>query len=403
MANKLEELALEFQAFNRLYADQLNRMIGKTNEIIAYLNSVRGDGTDVSGLIEDINEIKQAIYLLQETDVVISGDVETKYITLSGDNETKYAELVEMIENARCKFDVNFKTNITVGGIEAGTTINEGTELLDVLKDILKKVFKASINSYPSSTSTNQGDAAGDYEAGTTVSVKIKPTFTDGKFNTHNTMDSSATTVINAGCAAYNYTVQKKGVGATDWSNAQTGDSQFTYSESVMLTIPANATASTTSYRSIINYSGSTVSPKDSDLEYNTKVKIAASAATSSNVNYNAYYRWYVGQYDASTETFPTEAMIKALPSKSLAKSTTLTWNGDAKKHMLIVAVPAEFALTKALTSANESWLNKMKENSQTVTMTCASSSVTHDYKVYYFWNTIASDSLTISIEAKKQ
>lgn len=413
MANKLEELALEFQAFNRLYADQLNRMIGKTNEIIAYLNSVRGDGTDVSGLIEDINEIKQAIYLLQETDVVISGDVETKYITLSGDIETKYAELVEMIENAKCKFDTDFKTNITVGGIEAGTKITGGTELLTVIQDMLKKVFRATTASTPSASSSNSGTDTSDKEVGTSITPKIKPVFTDGEFNTHYEQDSAVTRTMNAGCQPNLYTVQRLLPGGS-WTNVETGTTQFTHTETITLTIPSNSTASTTSYRSIISYDESANHPKDSDQvdadppEYNYNVKFAASAVTSSNITYNTYFRWYVGEYNMDTESFPTESVIKALPSKPLAKLATLTdgtkglyWNGNATKHMLIVAIPAEFNLTMATTSGFENWKPKMESNMQTVELSCATASVKHNYKVYYFWNTTASSSLKITIEAQ--
>ena len=417
MANKLEELALEFQAFNRLYADQLNRMIGKTNEIIAYLNSVRGDGTDVSGLIEDINEIKQAIYLLQETDVVISGDVETKYITLSGEIESRYAELsgdietkyeilsgdiyntytsltndiqvmydelVEMIENARCKYETGFTTNVACGALPAGSVIEDGEEILDVVKRMLKVVLLATQGRNPSASINNFGSTV---EVGTKVSPTITLTFSDGQFNSYTgaPRDDIHTYAINAGCSP-TYQFYK---GSTMLTSSTTTNS-YKVPEVVL---PEGST----SYSGRVPYAASTVQPKNSDGKPNTDLKKAAGTATTATRTYTAYYKWYFKQVTAKPSASDIRTVFNGSSNWNYTNTTTLN-NQAMSTKMYCLALPTGYTMKKAMTSNNENILQYLLDSKEAISVNDANGTP-HNYNLFTFQTAAQMEGVTINFE----
>ena len=354
MAKNLENIALEFQAFERLYADQLNRIVGKENEIIDYLNSIQGDGTDVSALILQIKQIKAEILEMHETDAQISGDVITMYETISGDMQTMYEELVQMIEDAKCKYDTGFTTNVACGALPVGSVIEDGEEVLSVVKRLLKAVLKATQGRDPSASISNFG---GTYEVGTKVTPSMTITFSDGQFNSYENapLDDMHTSVINAGCTP-TYKFYK---GST---LVQEGSSS-TYT-SPEITLPEG----NTSFSGRVAYTASSVQPKNSDGKYNTEVKKNANSTGVGTAikTYTAYYKWYFSQVTQKPSASDIRTAFNGSGHWNYTSTTTL--NGQAMSTLMYcMALPNGWTMKKAMTSNNENILQQFLDSKETI------------------------------------
>lgn len=94
-----------------------------------------------------------------------------------GDGESKVSEL-PFSDAILDTFTVQLGDNGTIGGYKTGDTITAGTSVQAVLNKILQKAVPATYTKPTIAIANNGGQASGNVEAGTSITPKLKATFT---------------------------------------------------------------------------------------------------------------------------------------------------------------------------------------------------------------------------------
>lgn len=226
-------------------------------------------------------------------------------------------------------FTVELGSGGTVGGFKTGDTISKDTSLETIIKKLLMKQVPPTYTAPSVSIANNGGTASGNHEIGTTITPKLRGSFTKN--------DAGAITSI---------TIKK---GSTEVGSAgTTSPHDVTDTEFVL--------SATTSYSCTVNYAEGTVKNDNLGQPYPTG-HIAAGSKTSSSYTFTPYRQGYFMGSSTSTGA-PTSATIRGLASKKNGAYSkgTFKFTVPVGAAQVIIACPAtNTGMTKVL---NESALN---------------------------------------------
>lgn len=226
-------------------------------------------------------------------------------------------------------FSVQLGSGGTLGGFKTGDTINANTSLETIIKKLLMKQVPPTYTQPIVGIANNSGTAAGNYEYGTTITPKLKVTFTKN--------DAGNLTSIQ-------FKKNGSNIGsALTASPAEYVDTAFT----LAATIYYSATAS---------YAEGAIKKDNLGQDYSTGHIVAGSKNTS-NYTFTPYRQGYFCGYTTDKNTL-TSNTIRGLQYKKNGaySATTVKITVKAGAQRVVLAAPAaNKGMTKVL---NESALN---------------------------------------------
>lgn len=139
-------------------------------EIEEWINA--SGSTDISGLVDDVNALKDKAHTHDNKDVL--DEIDSERVT-SWDNS----------KNASGTFlDESITVTRDAGNYTNGMTIEEGTSVLDVLKNFFHKTLYPNVATKPSAKLELNGLLESEYEVGSVIEIPAVSVITeDGKFN----------------------------------------------------------------------------------------------------------------------------------------------------------------------------------------------------------------------------
>lgn len=223
----------------------------------------------------------------------------------------------------------SFTTNMEIGGIASGTTIEANTKISEVLRNMLLKFKGAIVKSEPYATISPTG---GDVEYGTTISnTSFTATLEDGKF-TQYTNGGTSTEEISMRCSKVSTAFQKK-VGSGSYE-AYNGAS-FKVNE-------------TTYIKAIVSHTASTAQPTNSDGNSTLTYAAGSKEATAT---YTPRYGWFFVTLDAMP-TSVTRETFGNYDGLVVTKEFNTTQSFNNK--VVLLAIPSAYKLSSALSANNE-------------------------------------------------
>lgn len=203
---------------------------------------------------------------------------------------------------------------VTGLGISDGATISAGTSLEDFVKMVVQKAIPATYTKPTISIANNSGQASGNVEAGTTITPKLKATFTknDAGDLTSIVIKNGGTEVVNGTTSPLTY----------DGDSVVIGDESITF------------TASAT-------YGDAPVKTNNLGQE-STENWFAGGTINSGNYTItgkrNAFYGTGVGDVPEVTSN-----MVRGLANKKLAPAagTSFNINVSVGQQYIVIAYPA--------------------------------------------------------------
>lgn len=222
----------------------------------------------------------------------------------------------------------SFTTNMAIGGIASGTTIEANTKISEVLRNMLLKFKEATVQSAPYATISPTG---GDVEYGTTISQTFTVTLEDGKF-TQYTNGGTSTEDISMGCGETSTVFQKK-VGSGSYADYTNGDS-----------FKVNAT---TSIKAIVSHSASTAKPTNSN---GSSTLIYEAGRKEETATYTPRFGWFFVTLDAMPESVTRETFGNCDGLITGAFNTTQSFDNK----VVLLAIPSAYKLSSALSANNE-------------------------------------------------
>lgn len=223
----------------------------------------------------------------------------------------------------------SFTTNMAIGGIASGTTIEANTKISEVLRNMLLKFKGAIVKSEPYATISPTG---GDVEYGTTISnTSFTATLEDGKF-TQYTNGGTSTEEISMRCSKTSTDFKKK-VGSGSYADYTNGTS-FKVNE-------------TTSIKAIVSHSASTAKPTNSDGSSTLSYPIGNKEATAT---YTPRFGWFFVTLDAMPESVTRETFSNYGGLVTGAFNTTQSFDNK----VVLLAIPGAYKLSSALSANNE-------------------------------------------------
>ncbi len=254
---------------------------------------------------------------------------------------------------------------VTVGNLANGAKISSGSSLTEILKKILMKTIDAKAQNPTTAVKITSGVTNGStYEVGTSLSIALGHTYSDGKFVG---AESAYSYNLAAGCAE----------GTTQYKYDGTNvDASFTK----IVTEGTHTLGCTTAY------GASTASPKKNNGDASS-ASIAAGTATSGNLSFYGKFYGYVGYSTKTAGAQFDSASIKALAAAkswlNVDSSTTLLSGGATSDgNSIVIAVPAKYKLSGIQNSLGVSILENFDD---AVTVSYTNGSTTTSYKVYVY------------------
>lgn len=203
---------------------------------------------------------------------------------------------------------------VTGLGISDGATISAGTSLEDFVKMVVQKAIPATYTKPTISIANNSGQASGNVEAGTTITPKLKATFTKNDAG-----DLTSIVIKNGGTEVANSTTSPL---TYDGDSVVIGDESITF------------TASAT-------YGDAPVKTNNLGQE-STENWFAGGTINSGNYTItgkrNAFYGTGVGDVPEVTSN-----MVRGLANKKLAPAagTSFNINVSVGQQYIVIAYPA--------------------------------------------------------------
>ena len=279
-------------------------------------------------------------------------ETKEEIIEVIKDIDGAVTNLSEKVLNLDVSIGEDFITNVGVGGIPAGTSIENTDQLKRILKNMLLQLKYAEIVKNPSCSISPNSYVE---EVGTTIKPTFALEFTDGKFKSYSNNGNTSTN-INANC---------KKVANSETYEIKDGTTWKSYANGSEIKVKN----STVNVRGTCSYSGSTNIPYNSDDSTTTQKgdKVLAfpeSTCTSGNCSITGKYQYYAGCSDVD----PTADDIRAAlnntknwidPSKSVDVENTNT--------KMIFAIPASYSLVSAISSTNESQTDNFVKSTITI------------------------------------
>lgn len=253
----------------------------------------------------------------------LSEDGSTLVLTLT-DNSTVEIDLAAITANAKTVKTVDSAIGVelgdggTLGGYKTGDTIAVGTPIQTVIAKLLAKQVPPTYTQPSVSIANNGGTAAGNHEIGTSVTPKVRATFTKA--------DAGNLTNIQF----------KKG--STNVGTAST-TSPADYTEE------AFTLATTTSFSATATYAEGAIKNDNLGEPYPTG-HIAAGSKTSSNYTFTPYRQGYFyGVLATDSSTVLTSDIIRAGTKKNSAYAAgnlpLISASSVANRKRIFIACPA--------------------------------------------------------------
>ena len=271
--------------------------------------------------------------------------------------------LSEKVLNLDVSIGEDFVTNVGVGGIPAGTSIEDTDQLKKILKNMLLMLKYAEVVKNPSCTISPNSYVE---EVGTTITPTFALEFTDGKFKSYSNNGNTSTN-INAGC---------KKVANSETYEIKYGTTWKSYTNGSDIKVKN----STINVRGTCSYSGSTATPTNSDGSTTTqngdsKLAFSEGSCTSGNCSITGK----LGIFFKAISTAPSNVTRETFGSPvDWIEKKTFTFNFNDK--VIYLATPKSFILEEAISEGNE---NQIWEETE-ISLADAGGDM-HDYKLYTF------------------
>lgn len=272
---------------------------------------------------------------------------------------------------------------VTVGNVSTGKKWGKGTDLATILKSILAKEISVTATN-PSVTVSNSGTpSAGTYEVGTSVSVNLGHTYTDGRF---------------VGQSGYNYNIPAQcDEGVTTYT--KDGSNMEGNTDTIVLT------ESTVNYKCKTTYSASKAEPV-TNFGNPAGVSIPANTSgvvSSNSITFTGVYKYFMG-YSTNTEAsqFNSES-VRALTVKTGNVTNNGTTNiigttaiSTPAGQNIIIACPSKYKLSSIQGGLGNDLLATVTEPTEMVKVTTGT--VETDYKVYILKTSVSLDIKNVSL-----
>lgn len=255
-------------------------------------------------------------------------------------------------------------TGVTVGNFVNGKEIPAGTNVMDVLKQMLMKEIDVTATK-PSVTISNTGTAAGTYEVGTSINVVLNHSYKDGKF----TGNSGYSYTQTAGCAEVSTTYRR---GSTSLSNNT--DTQ-------------TLTEGSISYDCLTTYEASSNVPV-TNFGNNSSVSITAGTAASSKITFTGAYKYFMGYSENTLASQFDSTSIRALTTRTgnmttngtttVVNATAISSNGKS----IVVACPATYKLATVQNGLGADIIGNFSSRG---TVAVTTGTTTTNYTVYVY------------------
>lgn len=258
--------------------------------------------------------------------------------------------------NVKTEEAISVMLSSPVGSFKNGDTIEADTSVTSIIKKLLQEQIPPTYTS-PSAKLTASGNAAGSFEAGTSLSPTITCTFTKG----------------DAGDISSNV-ITKNGTEVANTTNLTTS-----YEDSFVIG------AETITYKGTVSY-GDGVVKNDNFGEPYDATSIKAGSVTTSELKYTGYRTWFYGATSATAA--PTaSAEIRALNKGTAAAAAGKTFSISVAKgqQAVIFAYPAtlrDVNSVKYVEAGNDE--SKLLFTQTTIDVEGASGYEATSYKVYY-------------------
>lgn len=308
---------------------------------------------------------KSACTVATQEEIIDKRIEETKdeIIEVIKDVDSAVTNLSEKVLNLDVSIGEDFITNIGVGGIPAGTQIENTDQLKIILKNMLLTLKYAEIVKLPSCTISPNSIFE---EVGTTITPTFTLTFNDGKFKSYSNNGNTSTN-IDAGCkmVANSETYEIKD--GTTWKSYTNGSD-------------IKVKNSTINVRGTCSYSGSTAVPTNSDGSTTTQngdsvLAFQESSCTSSNCSITGKF----GIFFQTISTAPSSVTRETFgPPVDWIEKKTFTFSFDNK--VVYLAIPKDYTLSEALGENNE-----LQVYTETDIKLADAGGDMHDYKLYTF------------------
>lgn len=302
------------------------------------------------------------IVITSNTDSIFYVDADkTKHKLGSGDTETTQ------------KHEVQLGSGGSIGGLNTGDTIPEGTSLDELIKMLTQKAVPPTYNAPGVTCRVSSGTAAGSYEVGTEINTTIQGVFTQN--------DAGALTSIE---------IKKGGssVLSSPTSPITTEAQTFTLGEEIV------------TFTAVANYAEGAI--KNDNLgKPSPNGHIVAGSKTSAGVSFtgkrNLFYGTGVG---AAPEM--TSEVVRGLANKQLGPTNGTSFNLKvaAGQQYVVIAYPATLrALTKCFYVEQNTDL-AANFDQQTISVQGANGAAGADYRVLVYKMAVpAAASMTLQVQ----
>ena len=305
-------------------------------------------------------------------------ETKEEIIDVIKDIDGAVTNLSEKVLNLDVSIGEDFVTNIGVGGIPAGTSIENTDQLKRILKNMLLQLKYAEIVKQPSCSISPNSFIE---EVGTIINPSFTLTFTDGKFKSYSNNGNTSTN-INAGCkkVANSETYEIKD--GTTWKSHTNGSE-------------IKVKNSTINVRGTCSYSGSIAIPTNSDGSTTTQngnntLMFQRSSCTSDNCSITGKFGIFFKAVSTSQSSVTRETF--GSPVDWIEKKT-FTFNFNDK--VVYLAIPKSYSVDSAISTANEDqvWIESE------IQLADAGGDM-QDYKLYTFTYN-ATGGLGLEVECK--
>lgn len=290
-------------------------------------------------------------------------ETKEEIIEVIKDIDGAVTNLSEKVLNLDVSIGEDFVTNIGVGGIPAGTSIENTDQLKQILKNMLLQLKYAEIVKQPGCSISPSSFIE---EVGTIINPSFTLTFTDGKFKSYFNNGNTSTN-INAGC---------KKIANSETYEIKDGTTWKSYTNGSEIKVKN----STINVKGTCSYSGSTAVPTNSDGSTTTQngnntLAFPGGSCTSGNCSITGKY----GIFFKTISTTPSSVTRETFgsPTDWIEKKT---FTFDFNDKVVYLAIPKDYTLSEAISENNE-----LQVYTETDIKLADAGGDIQDYKLYTF------------------
>ena len=290
-------------------------------------------------------------------------ETKEEIIEVIKDIDGAVTNLSEKVLNLDVSIGEDFVTNIGVGGIPAGTSIENTDQLKRILKNMLLQLKYAEVVKQPSCTISPSSYVE---EIGTTITPTFALKFNDGSFKSYSNNGNTSKN-INAGCKKVDNSETYEIKDGTTWKSYTNGSE-------------IKVKNTTINVRGTCSYSGSTATPTNSDgstttQNGNSKLTFSEGSCTSGNCSITGKY----GIFFKAIPTAPSSVTRETFGSPvDWIEKKTFTFSFNDK--VVYLAIPKGYTLSEALGENNE-----LQVYTETNIKLADAGGDMQDYKLYTF------------------